>query len=243
MNAARVKLFTRTLLLASLALLAARVSHAQESFDVRDALRDYELKVRVADCGQEEHVCAGPAQVQIFKKGAATPTQTLSLPGVEIYRETVAHNPETNPKPRGLYAEEYSFVGEDFNFDGLEDLAVCNGRNGGYGGPSYDVFLFDRGSRRFVASPRLSELTEGPYLGLFFADPKKRRLTAHSKSGCCYHETAVFRVVNNRPVLVEQVVEDATHSAGAGDGFVLVTTKKRVRGRWVVSRKRQRLSR
>jgi hypothetical protein len=242
-NAARTKLVTRTLLLASLALLAARASHAQESFEVRDALRDYVLKVRVADCGREEHVCAGPAQVQIFKKGAAVPAQSLSLPSVEVYRETVAHNPETNPKPRGLYAEEYSFVGEDFNFDGLEDLAVCNGRNGGYGGPSYDVFLFDRASRKFVASGRLSELTEGPYLGLFFADRKKRRLTAHSKSGCCYHETDVFRLVNNHPVLVEKVVEDATHTSGAGEGFVVVTTKKRVNGRWVVSRRRRRLER
>lgn len=243
MNAARAKLFTRTLLLASLALLAARVSHAQESFEVRDALRGYVLKVRVTDCGREEHVCSGPAQVQVFKKGAAAPAQSLSLPSVEVHRETVAHNAGTNPKPRGLYAEEYSFVGEDFNFDGVEDLAVCNGRHGGYGGPSYDVFLFDRATRRFVASPRLSELTEGPYLGLFFADRKRRRLTAHSKSGCCYHETDVFRVVNNRPVLVEKVVEDATHGAGAGEGFVLVTTKKRVNGRWVVSRGRRRLER
>lgn len=243
MTAALVKLVPRTLLLASLALIAARVSHAQESFDVRDALRGYDLKVRVADCGPEEHVCAGPAQVRVFKKGASVATQSLSLPSVEVYRETVAHNSETSPKPRGLYAEEYSFVGEDFNFDGLEDLAVCNGRNGGYGGPSYDVFLFDRASRKFVESPRLSELTEGSYLGLFFADPKKRRLTAHSKSGCCYHETDVFRLVNNRPVLVEKVVEDATHGAGAGEGFVLVTTKKRVNGRWVVSRRRRRLER
>jgi hypothetical protein len=224
-------------------LSAARVAHAQETFDVRDALRDYELKVSVTDCGGEGHVCAGPALVQIFRRGARVPAQSLRLPSVEVYRDAVAHNPKNSRKARGLYAEEYSFVGEDFNFDGLEDLAVCNGRGGGYGGPSYSVFLFDRRSRKFVESPRLSRLTEGPYLGLFFADPKKKRLTAHSKSGCCHHETDVFRLAGDRPVLVEKVVEDATRGAGAGEGFVLVTTRKRVNGRWVVSRRRERLGR
>ena len=244
MNSAAVKLSARTLLFASLLLLlAARASSAQETFKVRGALRGYDLTVSLRSCGGERHACAGPARVEIFRKGAATPFQVLSLPNAEVYRDTVEHNDEAGPKPRGVYAEEYSFVGGDFNFDRAEDLAVCNGREGGYGGPSYTVFLFDRGSRRFVESPRLSALTEGPYLGLFFPDPKKRRLTALSKSGCCYHETAVYSVVNDRPVLVEKVVEDATHVSGAGEGFVLVTTRKRVGRRWVVSRKRRRLER
>jgi hypothetical protein len=50
-------------------------------------------------------------------------------------------------------------------------------------------------------------------------------------------------VVNNRPVLVEEVIEDATLESGAGEGRVLVTTRRRVRGRWVVTRKRERLRR
>jgi hypothetical protein len=226
---------------ALLLLLAAHVSPAQETFKVRKALRGYELTVHLSSCGDEENRCSGPALVKIFRKGEAAAFQSLSLPSVEIYRETVEHNDETGQNRRGLYAEEYSFVGNDFNFDGLEDFAVCNGREGGYGGPSYNVFLFDRKSGRFVESPRLSRLTEGVYLGLFFPDAKKRRLTAHSKSGCCYHETDVFAVVNNRPVLVEKVVEDATPWGGAPEGFVLVTTKRKVRGRWVKTTKKEKL--
>jgi hypothetical protein len=231
----------RTLLTALLLLLAARVSPAQETFEVRGALRGYELTVRLSSCGDEEDKCSGPAVVRIFRKGEAAPFQSLSLPSVEIYRETVEHNDETGANKRGLYAEEYSFVGNDFNFDGLEDFAVCNGREGGYGGPSYNVFLFDKRSRRFVESRRLSGLTEAPYLGLFFPDAKKKRLTAYSKSGCCYHETEVYAVVNGRPVLVEKVVEDATSWGGAPEGFVLVKTKRRVRGRWVVTTKKEKL--
>ena len=242
MNSNPSKLSARTLLTAALLLLvAAHVAPAQETFKVQNALRGYELTVHLSSCGDEEGTCGGPALIRIFRKGAAAPLQSLSLPRVEIYKDTVEHNDETGAKPRGLYAEEYSFVGDDFNFDGLEDFAVCNGREGGYGGPSYNVFLFDRRSGKFVESRALSRLTEGAYLGLFFVDAKRKRLTAHSKSGCCYHETDYFVVAGNRPVLVEKVVEDATDAGGAGRGFVTVTTRRKVKGRWVVTRKREKL--
>ena len=242
MNSTCAKLSARALLTAAaLLLLAARASSGQETFKVQNALRGYDLTVNVTDCGDEEHKCSGPALVRIFRKGSAAPLQSLSLPSVEIYRDTVAHNPETSPEPRRMYEEEYSFVGDDFNFDGLEDLAVCNGRMGGYGGPSYTVFLFDRRRGRFAENRALSRLTEGVYLGLFFPDPKRKRLAAFSKSGCCYHETERYSVVNNRPVLVEKVTEDATDAGGAGRGFVTVTTRKRVGRRWVVTRKRRKL--
>jgi hypothetical protein len=224
-----------------LLLLAARVSSGQETLRVQKALRGYDLTVNLSGCGDEADKCSGPALVRIFRKGEAAPFQTLSLPRVEIYRETVEHNDETGAKPRGLYEEEYSFVGGDFNFDGLEDFAVCNGREGGYGGPSYNVFLFDKKTGRFAENPRLSRLTEGGYLGLFFPDPKTKRLRVHSKSGCCYHETEFYALVNNRPVLVEKIIEDATPWGGAPEGFVLVTTKRRVKGRWVVKTKKEKL--
>jgi hypothetical protein len=208
---------------------------------VRKALRGYEMTVHLSSCGDEEHRCSGPALIRIFRKGEAAPFQSLSLPSVDVYRETVEHNDESGPNPRGLYEEEYSFVGNDFNFDGLEDFAVCNGREGGYGGPSYNVFLFDKKAGKFVESRALSRLTEDGYLGLFFPEPKRRRLRAHSKSGCCYHETDFFAVVNNRPVLVEKIIEDATPWGGAEEGFVLVTTKRKVKGRWVVTKKKEKL--
>jgi len=49
----------------------------------------------------------------------------------------------------------------------------------------------------------------GVYFGLFLVDPKKKLLLAFSKSGCSYHETEKYKVVNNRPVLVEEIIEDA----------------------------------
>jgi hypothetical protein len=235
------------LLLASAASLgAAGAARGEETVRVRDASAKYELEVSVAACGGaarrgDADKCNGPARVSLYRKGAGSPFQVLRLRNVELYKDTLAFSPETSAKPRGVYAEEYTFVFQDFDFDGEEDLAILNGRNAGYGGPSYSVYLFDRRSKRFAESRPLSRLTEGVHLGLFFPDPAKRRLAAFSKSGCCYHETDLYSVVRGRPVLVEKIIEDATTGGGAGEGFALVTTKRLVRGRWVVVKKKEKL--
>ena len=224
----------------------ARAASAAETIKVENVSKLYDLEVRVASCGGEgqdndANRCNGPATVRVFRKGSRAPFQTLRLPNVELYKDTAAYSPETSAKPRGLYAEEYSFVFDDFNFDGREDLAACNGRDAGYGGPSYTVFLFDARADKFAESRALSRLAGGEYLGLFFTDPKRKTLTAYSKSGCCYHETSVFSVVRGVPVLVEKTVEDATTEGGAPEGFMVVTTRKKVGGRWVVTKKRRKL--
>jgi len=236
----RVVLFT--LLLVPFAHASFAQGEEQE-FRIERASRKYDLAVRVEECGGSEQnddpdTCGGPARVSFYRKGAKTPFQILRLPNVEIHRETLAHNPQTSATPRGLYAEEYGFVFDDFNFDGAEDVAVCNGRNSGYNGPSYSVFLFDAKSRKFVENRRLSGLAEGAYLGLFFPDRKRKQLVAFSKSGCCYHETEKYKVVNGRPVLVEKITEQA---AGRDDGAfdVVTTTRRRVGGRWVTRVKRE----
>lgn len=236
------------LLLLAATLLTANAARAEETLKVEKASKKYELEVRVAGCGgaerlDDENNCDGPARVQIFRKGTKSPLQVLRLPNLQLYKDTAAYSPETSAKPRGIYAEEYTFVFEDFDFDGEEDLAVCNGRDGGYGGPSYNVYLFDRRRKQFVENRRLSELTEAPYLGLFFPDPKKKRFSVYSKSGCCYHETEVYGFVRGRPVLVEKMIEEATGTDSEDEMLVTTTTKKRVGRRWVVKTKREKVKR
>lgn len=232
---------------ALLLLIAGSVSAtAQETLRLQKASTEYDVVVSVKGCGGAEQdnvedFCSGPGSVSLYRKGSKSAFQVLRLPEIWLDKKTVAHNPKINEEPRQLYAEEYAIVFDDFNFDGRDDLAVCNGRNSGYGGPSYTVYLFDRRSKKFFENKRLSALADAPYLGFFFIDQKKKELVAYSKSGCCYHETEKYRMVNNRPVLVEKIIEDATHGNGAGEGFVLVTTRKKVGGRWVVRRRREKL--
>jgi hypothetical protein len=216
-------------------LLIGQVSFAQETLRLDRASREYDLVIRVKACGGKEqrndaNTCNGPARVSLYKKGAQTPVQVLNLPNIELYKDTVAYNPIMNKKPRGIYAEEYGVVFDDFDFDGTQDLAICNGRNGGYGSPSYNIYLFDKRSNHFVENRRLNHLTEGVYLGLFFPDVERHLLIAYSKSGCCYHETEEYQLVNSKPILVEKIIEDATTG---NRGSVKVTTKKLINGKWV----------
>jgi hypothetical protein len=132
---------------------------------IRNASREYNLVVQVEACGGEnqDHDSnnrSGVAHISIYRKGAKFPFQVLNLSNVEVYKDTIVYDPETNEKPRLLYEEEYSFVFDDFNFDGNKDLAICNGRNGGYGGPSYNVYLFNRQTNKFIENKMLSRLTE-----------------------------------------------------------------------------------
>ena len=112
----------------------------------------------------------------------------------------------------------------------MEDVAICNGPNGSYGGPAYSVYLSSRAAGKFVYSKTFSHL--GEHLGMFEVDKQRKRLSTLDKSGCCYHIAEEFIVVGNKPVKVRSVEEDATI---ADDRKVKITTKTLVNGKWKTS--------
>lgn len=214
-------------LLLVLVFFTGQTLFAQRTFKIENASKKYDLFVQVVENDVQDKLqgyVKGSAQINLYRKGKKRAFQILRLPKVIVSEENTAFNPKINAKPRGLYAETYSFVFEDFNFDGHEDLAVWSGFEGGYVGPSYNVYLYKTG--RFVLNKRLSKLTEGVYLGLFHLEPKKKRLLTFSKSGCCYHETETYKIVHNKPLLVEKEIEYFI-----GDDKFL-ETRKLVRGKW-----------
>jgi hypothetical protein len=222
------------LLLALLFVLACGpadgVISVQQTFKIQKASKKYDLIVKIDSCDQGElpDFCTGTGQVDISKKGEQAVFQTLDQDSIHLNKIKTAYNPELNQKPRVLYDDEYSFIFGDFNFDGEEDLAICNGTNGGYGGPSYTIYLFEKRSKRFVENKKLSDLADGVYLGLFFPDPNRKLLHAYWKSGVGFHAEEVYRVVNNRPVLIEKTEEEATAT-----DYWIITTHKRMNGKWV----------
>ena len=224
-------------LLALLLVSADKNCFAQQTFEIKSSSAGYDIDFNIDKCDEERKrtspsVCEGPGRVSIYRKGATVPFQVLNFKNLEVSQDQLAYNSEIDKRERQLYDDEYSFIFGDFNFDGNEDLAICTGRNGGYGAPSYSVYVYNVKSKQFVENLRLTKLTEGAYLGLFFIEPKKSQLVAHSKSGCCYHETEFYRVVSNKPVLVERVIEEASGSDDTGY-VVVVTTRKLVKGKWV----------
>ena len=193
---------------------------AQKTFELKDASKYFDTKVEVAEC--EDGYCTGAAKFSFFKKGSKAPYQVIELPNTQVQLGE-GGDPLVNVS---LLYDEQSVVNiGDFNFDGMEDVAICDGPNGSYGGPSYQVYLSSRSAGKFVHSPSFSEL--GQALGMFQVDKKRKRLTTFDKSGCCWHITEEYSVVGNRPVKVFSREEDAMNGER-----LKITTKARVNGKW-----------
>ena len=110
--------------------------------------------------------------------------------------------------------KSHAVVIADVNGDARKDVSLGTGRMGGYGSPSYDVFVYDAGTDSAVRSQPFSALTPGGS-GLFQLDDVKLRLQA--KSGCCIHSVALYAVQKDIPVLTERIAEDAVAAWIRGD--------------------------
>lgn len=205
-------------------LLACPSTLAQTTFDIKDASKNYDVRVEVAGC--EDKICEGKATFTLFKKGSAIPFQVFRLADTSFLLND-EQKPTVN-KTR-LYDEQSAFSFGDYNFDGDPDLALCDGKNSGYGGPSYQIYLLFPLTKKFVHSPGFTRLAQDQYLGMFEVDSKRKLLRTFSKSGCCFHVMEEYSVVNNRPQKVFDETEDATHSQG---NKVKITTRRLVNGRW-----------
>lgn len=207
-----------------LVLVLSASSYAQEVFNIKNASSLYDVRLKVKNC--QEDSCEGDATFTVFKKGQSKPFQTFSTPTMFSKEETK----RVNTKLRYDYQSVVFF--EDYNFDGREDLAIRDGNNGGYGGPSYQIYLFSPKTGNFVHNSALTELNQGAYLGAVEVDKKKKVLRGFSKSGCCWHQTEEFAVVNNRPKKIYEYTEDASIS---DESKVKLTTKRLVGGKWRTS--------
>ncbi|CAD5110596.1 XAC2610-related protein [Zestomonas carbonaria] len=111
-------------------------------------------------CDQE--TCESSGQIAVAKKGQATAYQLIDLSNIFI---TIEDN-----KVLINSAKLYDYQGVinvgDFNFDGLEDFAVQNGNNGSYGGPSYDIFLYNKKKGNFSTVLRYLASLNKPWASL-----------------------------------------------------------------------------
>jgi len=208
--------------IAFMLLLFCPTALAQHTFEIKGASAYFDLKISVAEC--EEGSCSVKASFAFFKKGGAAPYHVINLP--DTYIEL-----DDNKKPRVnatlLYDEQSVVNVGDYNFDGMEDVALFDGTNGSYGMPSYAVYLVSRAAKKFVYSKAFSGL--GTHLGMFELDARKKVLRTFDKSGCCFHVVEEFSVVNNAPRKIFVEEEDVTIP---DETKIKVTTKQLVHGQW-----------
>ncbi|WP_026470986.1 XAC2610-related protein [Alkanindiges illinoisensis] len=201
-------------LLSVLVLSVPMLGHAT-TFQIKNGSKLYNAQLDVAECEKDE--CSGRAKILLYKKGRQQVFQILTSENLNFYLDK-QQQPSVNVIQ--LYNEQSPLIFEDFNFDGQQDLAIRNGNESSYGGPSYDVYVFNKTRQKFVISDELTALvTEN--LGMFQTDAKRKRLMTFAKSGCCFHVTSEYAVIPNKGLkLVYEVTEDAM-----GGEQVKVTTK------------------
>lgn len=202
--------------------LAAAVN-AQNVFTLKDASKDFDICIDVGTCdsGIHEGLC-GPVKIAFFRKNNSKAFQTIRLSKTEMM----------DPVPKAniiLGYDDQSMINfDDFNFDGKEDVAICDGTNGGYGMPSYRVYIYSPSRKRFVYSSAFTKMNEGG-LGMFQTEKRKKRHFVFTKSGCCWHQTQGFDVFRGRP---RKVFEFTEAILGYQPETVEITTSKLVHGKW-----------
>ncbi|NJM54280.1 MAG: hypothetical protein HC846_13400, partial [Blastocatellia bacterium] len=133
------EIYMKTILLICSFLLLCSSAFAQKTFDLKDASKYFDIKIKVAKC--DDGYCSGKASFSFYKKGGSTPYQVINLDDTQIQLD---ENGNAQANISMLYDNQSAVNIDDFNFDGMEDVAICDGANGSYGGPSYQVYLSNK---------------------------------------------------------------------------------------------------
>lgn len=194
-------------MISSLLFLFSTAVFAQKTFLLKNASKYFDVKIQIGNC--ETDTCEEEGTIFLTKKGRQKIFQKIEMTNVFLELGT-------NQKPTAnlieLYGENNSgIIFDDYNFDRLEDVAIRNGNNGAYGAPSYDVYLFNKTKNRFVENRSLTEIASNN-LGMFTVDKKAKTIETFTKSGCCWHQTTRYKIVNNKPKKVYVLTEDAMNS-------------------------------
>ncbi|KHS67625.1 hypothetical protein RC90_10105 [Pectobacterium brasiliense] len=191
---------------------------------------DFVLGVAKCNLDPSYPTCEGPGTLDIFKKGSGELFQRITMENMFI---ELNKKGETTVNLVEVYGENNSgLVIDDANFDHHADIILRNGNNGAYGGPSYDVYLFDVAKQQFTLNAPLTELASSN-LGLFEIDGKRKTITTSTKSGCCWHQSSTYQIANNKPVLIAETTEEYSEEKKA----MVATTRELVGGKWNVKEK------
>ena len=188
-----------------------------------ESVTEYAISLSVAKC--EDDWCDGSGTITIKDADTKKVKQIIKCDNLFFDKESV------NKTSRKDISHGPVIFG-DFNFDKNNDIAVINFSKNQPQGQSYDVYLFDPIKKLFVFNQNFTDLAS-QYLGMFSVDTEKSTLTTFTKSGCCWHQTFKFKVINNTPVVFYKLTEDARSIIDT----VIVTEEELINGSWVTTKK------
>ncbi|SDG93660.1 hypothetical protein SAMN05421827_11362 [Pedobacter terrae] len=201
-------------------LLITGTSEAQFKFLANNSSDQYKAKIFVDKC--EGNACGGKATIIVYDKITNREIDTFHSEDLD-FGLTESQNAKLGWLELGKYQTPLIFG--DFNFDGMEDLAIRNGNNGAYASPSYEIYLSSK-ENKFVKSGELTKLAS-ENLGMFDFDKKTKQIAIHQKDGCCFDKTINYKF-DAKNVLYEEssVIEDSSIA-----DMVTVITQKMVDGK------------
>jgi hypothetical protein len=193
---------------------------AQKIFEFKNSSKIYNVRLVIEKC--DDSVCFGEAKFSIFRKGREKAFQTLTT-------STEFKAPDaTRLNPKVLHDQRHLVFFEDYNFDGLKDLAIRDGHHNFDEGPSYQIYLFSPKIKKFVHNRDFTSLNQKRYIGAMEVDRQKKVLRAFSRSYSRWESVEEFKVVRGTGLKkVYQRTEDMTD-----EKRVKITTKRLVKGRW-----------
>ncbi|QNH14469.1 hypothetical protein [Xanthomonas sp. SI] len=189
--------------------------HADEGFDAQAFAGSEHVTYKVQDFSERYRATLEveaneevfrPGIIRVFARGGTTPLIEVASP--ELVLDTDAKGGKVKANVHELpYGEQSVLIYADFNFDGIKDLALMDGQNSCYHGPSYQVYLGTVDG--FAPSPGFTDLAQNN-CGMFEVDAKAREIRTMTKDGCCWHQFKVYTVRDGEPLLESEVVNDAT---------------------------------
>lgn len=185
-----------------LLLLAFQQTFAQEVYVIDDFSDKYYAKIYASDTSEISSV----GWIAVYGKGSEESLIYSACDGITTFSYGKGVHDGIVKLP---YKEQELVYYGDFNFDGEGDFALLNGYGSCYSGPSFDIYLYDKGKYNFSNS--FSELAND-YCGMFQYDSGKKRIYTMTKSGCCWHQSSEFIVKDNEPFLVYILEEGMTAS-------------------------------
>ncbi|MCV6628524.1 MAG: hypothetical protein OIF50_01555 [Flavobacteriaceae bacterium] len=187
---------------------------SQMLYTIKGFSQKYYAEVTIAD-GSEAEVFK-EAVIRVFD--SQNSLEVIELEVAELHLQLDTKGKPTSNFSELPYGDQSVIVAKDFNFDGQDDLAIMDGQNSCYHGPSFQIYLqSEAGLKHSEAFSRLAQ----EYCGLFDVNTTDKSLHTMTKSGCCWHQFSTFEVVDNIPKLKVVVEEDASQ-----EPFHITTVKR-----------------
>ncbi|WP_445709899.1 XAC2610-related protein [Flavobacterium sp.] len=198
--------------LISILILVSISIFGQTKYEIKDFSEKY-IGILTIDKGFEDEVFK-KGEISIFKKD-----NKESI--IKINSEEFTFDLDTNGNIQTNvlelpYGEQSIIIYQDFNFDGLKDLAIMDGQYSCYHGPSFQIYLeSETGLKHSAEFTRLAQ----EYCGMFQIDYKTKTINTMTKSGCCWHQFSTFEVKGNKPIAM-RIVENGINSNGITEDYV-----------------------